>query len=82
MNLPRVSQGYAKRSTDTATVKVSVMGYLPISASPLAGLAKMQRVMAQVSLIYKTTFLYFQKRGSEMRGRHQNPVAIGEKRSD
>lgn len=38
----------------------------------------MQRVVAYVSLIYKTTFLYDQKEGPEMRHRHQIEVAIGE----
>lgn len=61
-----------------ATVEVCVKGYLPISARTGSGLAKMQRVVAQASLIYKTTFLYFQKRGSKMRGCHQNLMAVGE----
>ena len=69
-------------STYTATVKVCGKGYLFVSAIGLAVMAKMQRVVARASLIYKTAFLVYQKRGADLRASLQKSLKAGEKKGN
>lgn len=45
-------------------------------------MAKMQRVVARASLIYKTAFLVHQKRGAILRASLQKSLKAGEKKGN
>ena len=45
-------------------------------------MAKMQRVVIRASLIYKTAFLVYQKRGADLRASLQKCLKAGEKKGN